>query len=161
MPKTAPIDTAEAAYEAAIKMLTRKSRTCQEVRETLLAKGASEDDVESVVGRLKAHRHLDDAELAADEAHALIESKGVSPELAVYKLTTRGITPSMARKSVDAAREGRSEWALCERALDQRRRGKALREQDAGREGRALARLGYEEEIVTRVIERAVRGSGR
>ena len=40
MPKTAPIDTAEAAYEAAIKMLTRKSRTCQEVRETLLAKAA-------------------------------------------------------------------------------------------------------------------------
>lgn len=159
MPKAAPLQTAEAAYEAAIKMLTRKARSAFEVREALLAKGATEEDVESIVGRLKAHRHLDDAELAADEAHTLIEGKGVSPTMAVYTLTTRGLASELVRQSVEAARDGRSEADLCERTLLRRLKGRRLAEANIGREGRALARLGYEEDVVTRALERATRGS--
>jgi regulatory protein len=160
MPKVAVIDSQEVAYERAVKMLARRPRTSTEVREQLIAAGASTDAVDEVVARLKAHRHLDDAELASDEAHTLLEGKGLSPELAMYKLTTRGIAPALARDCVEAVREGRSDWALCERALQRRLRGKRLPARNAGREGRALARLGYEEEIVARVIERAMNGSG-
>jgi regulatory protein len=161
MPRAAPLDTLEAAYDAAVRMLARKPRSCAEVQKALLDAGADSEHVESVLSRLKAHRHLDDAELASDEAVALLESKGLSPEAAVYKLTSRGIAQAVARPAVDAVREGRSEWALCERALQRRLKGRPLAEKDAGREGRALARLGYEEEIVTRTIERAMNGSRR
>jgi SOS response regulatory protein OraA/RecX len=160
MAKAAPLD-AEAAYELAIRMLARKSRSCAEVRTALAEKGASDSDADSVVSRLKAHRHLDDAELASDEAYTLLESKGLSPEAAVYKLSMRGLDAGLAKRSVESVREGRSEWVLCQRALERRLKGRPLAERNAGREGRALARLGYEEEVVARVIERAMRGSGR
>lgn len=160
MAKAVRIDPA-AAYEIAIRMLTRKSRSCAEVRAALAEKGAAAGDVEDVVARLKAHRHLDDAELASDEAYTLLESKGLSPDAAVYKLSMRGLDAGLAKRSVEAVREGRSEWVLCERALERRLKGRQLPERNAGREGRALARLGYEEEVVARVIERAMRGSNR
>jgi SOS response regulatory protein OraA/RecX len=160
MAKAARLD-GEAAYETAVRMLARKSRSCAEVRAALAEKGATDADIESVIGRLKAHRHLDDAELASDEAYTLLESKGLSPDAAVYKLSMRGLDSGLARRSVESVREGRSEWVLCERALERRLKGRPLPERNAGREGRALARLGYEEEVVARVIERAMRGSSR
>ena len=160
MAKAPPLD-ADTAYNTAIRMLARKARSCAEVRIALTDKGASGDDVESVIGRLKSHRHLDDAELASDQAYSLIDSKGLSPERAVYMLTERGIASTVARQAVDAIREGQSDWVLCERALARRLRGKALSEKNAGREARALARLGYEGEIVTRAIDRALRRSDR
>jgi SOS response regulatory protein OraA/RecX len=152
------LDSLDATYDAAVQMLARKARTSAEVRNELLAHGASEEDVESVLGRLKAHRHLDDAELASDEAFSLLESKGLAPELAVYKLTERGLPDSQAREAVEGAREGLSESQLCQRALERRLKGKALAPSGAAKEGRALARLGYDEEVIARTLEWALGG---
>jgi regulatory protein len=159
MPRAAPLETVEAAYEAAVKMLTRKARSASEVRAALLAKGATEEDAESVIGRLKSHRHLDDAVLAADEAYSLLEGKGLSPAFAMHTLTERGLASELVRQCVEEVRDGRSDAVLCERALQKRLRGKPLAEENLGREGRALARLGYEEDVVTQALERATRGS--
>lgn len=158
MARRTVLDTLEAAYDAAVRMLARKPRTSAEVRNELLEQGASEDDVESVLGRLKAHRHLDDAELTSDEAFALLESKGLAPDLAIYKLTERGIPHGMAQEAVEAAREGKSDLQLCEQALGRRLKGKVLSPDGAPKEGRALARLGYDEEVIARTLERALSG---
>jgi SOS response regulatory protein OraA/RecX len=158
MARRTTLDTLDAAYDAAIQLLARKSRTSAEVRQELLDRGAADEDVESVIGRLQANRHLDDAVLASDEAFSLLESKGLSPELAVYKLTERGVPQAMAHEAVEAAREGQSERQLCRRALDRRLRGKAISPDAAAKEGRALARLGYDEEVIARTLERALAG---
>ncbi len=160
MPKRRPLDSLEGAYDAAIKMLARKSRTTQEVRDDLLEHGASEPDVESVLARLKANRVLDDAVLATDDAFSLVESKGVAPALAVYKLTSRGVAPSIAQDAVDAAREDRSDLELCAEALSRRLKTGRLDVEDVPKQGRWLARLGYDEDVVARVLDQALRGSG-
>ena len=62
------------------------------------------------------------------------------------------------REAVEAARDGQTELQLCERALNRRLKGKALAPTGAGKEGRALARLGYGEDVISRTLERALRG---
>jgi SOS response regulatory protein OraA/RecX len=110
-----------------------------------------------VFGRLKSHRHLDDAALASDQAFLLIEGKGLSPQAAVQTLVGRGISEPVAREAVEAAQEGRSELELATQALARRLKGRALSPDAEGREARALGRAGYDEDVVARVIERARR----
>lgn len=150
------IASEEDAYATALGMLARKGRTRAEVAEALRERGAGEAQVSSVLDRLSAQRHLDDAELAHDEAFTLVDGKGSSPRAAVATLEARGIERTLAASAVEAALEGRSEQELCERALERRLRGRALTAAAVGREGRALARLGYDEEIVARVLEKAL-----
>jgi regulatory protein len=160
MPKRSPIDTLEEAYDEAVRMLARKPRTSAEVAEALAARGVGADDVESVLGRLKSHRHLDDAVLAGDDAFSLVDGKGLAPAAAVQKLLGRGIPEAVARDAVEAAREGRTESELCARALERRTKGRPLAPDAVGKEGRALARLGYDEETVLRALERALANGG-
>lgn len=141
-------------------MLARKARTSAEVADELAARGAGAEQIASVLGRLKAHRHLDDAELAGDEAFRLVDGKGLAPSAAVQKLVERGIASKAAQAAVEAAVDGRSEAALCERALEKRLKGRLLMSEQVPREGRALARLGYDEGLVARALERALRHPG-
>lgn len=158
MPRRAPLDTLDAAYDEAVRLLTRKARSAREVAEALEARGAAREDIASVLDRLRSHRHLDDAELASDEAFTLIDSKGWAPQAAVLQLEARGIASVLAQEAVDSVVEGRSETELCEAALRRRLRSRALA--DAAKEGRALARLGYDADVIERVLERAARSDG-
>lgn len=151
-----PLATLDDAYEAAVRLLARKARTAAEVAEELSNRGAAADDVASVVARLKAHRHVDDAELAHDQAFALVDGKGLSSSAAVETLLGRGVPATAAREAVAAVLEGRGERELCDAALQRRLRGARLQPASAARESRALARLGHDAEIVARVIEQAL-----
>lgn len=149
--------TFDDAYDEAVRMLARKARSAAEVSQALLERGAGVDDVESVIARLKAHRHLDDAELAADQAFSLLEGKGLAPQAIVQTLVARGVLAATAEEATSSVLEGRSDVELCEQALSQRLKGRALTESAFAREGRALARLGWDEETVARVLEAALK----
>jgi SOS response regulatory protein OraA/RecX len=157
MARAVRIDTEEEAYQHAVGLLARKARTSAEVASDLAARGAVDEVVESVLGRLKSHRHLDDAAYAFDAAGALLDGKGMAPEAAVATLVERGISAAVARDAIEAVREGRSEGELCRSALERRLRGRTLEASMTGKEGRALARLGWDEEVVLRALERAAR----
>ena len=159
MARVVDIVTEEEAYLHAVGLLARRARTSAEVSSDLASRGASPEVIESVVGRLKSHRHLDDAAYAFDAAGALLDGKGMSPEAAVATLVERGVSEATARDAVDGARDGRSDGELCRAALDRRLRGRALEASMVGKEGRALARLGWDEEVVLRALERAARES--
>ncbi|MFM2152455.1 MAG: RecX family, partial [Pseudomonadota bacterium] len=109
MARAVRIDTEEEAYQHAVGLLARKARTSAEVARDLAARGASDEVVESVLGRLKSHRHLDDAAYAFDTASALLDGKGLSPAAAVATLVERGVVEGVARDAVEGARESRSE----------------------------------------------------
>ena len=153
MPRKGDMSTEEAAYEEAVSFLARKARTTAEVMERLSAAGARDEVVSSVVGRLKAHRHLDDTAYASDAASGLLDGKGLSPDAAVATLVSRGVGDSTAREAVEAAREGRSEVELCRAAADRRIGAGPLAPAAFGRHARALARLGWDEETLRRVLE--------
>lgn len=148
--------TLDDAYDEAVRMLARKARSAAEVKAALVGKGTSVDDADSVVARLKAHRHLDDAEFAADQAFSLLDGKGTAPEAIVRTLEERGIASSLAREAVASIRDEREELDLCREALSRRLKGRALDASVVAREGRALARLGWEEDLVSRVLEEAL-----
>lgn len=156
MARRPAIETEEQAYEAAVRLLARKARTAAEVSVELESRGTASELIESVLGRLKSHRHVDDAALAGDQAFSLIEGKGMSPAAAVQTLVERGVGEAVAREAVEQAREGRSDRELCERALAKRTKG-VLAEDRVGKEARALARLGYDEDVIERALERARR----
>lgn len=156
MPKRSTIATSDEAYEAAVRLLARKARTTAEVAAALEAKGVERGTIESVVGRLQSHRHLDDAALAGDQAFALVAGKGLAPAAAVQMLVQRGLPDAVAREAVEAAREGQGEVELCTQALNRRLKGRRCERSATTREGRALARLGYDEDVVLRVLARAL-----
>ena len=154
MAKSKPIATLEEAYERAVAMLTRKSRSAAEIEADLASAGADDETIASVIGRLKSHRHLDDAVLAEDQAFALLDGKGWAPQAAVQLLEQRGIAPAIAREAVETVREGRSESALCRAALEKRLGGKPVTPLGLAKEARALGRLGYDEEVIRALLER-------
>lgn len=156
MPPRRLLVTLDDAYDEAVRLLARKARSAAEVTAALLERGASAEHADSVVARLKAHRHLDDVELAADQAYALLEGQGLAPEAVVQKLGARGLAASDVRAALDEVREGRTDLELCRQVLARRLRGRPLAASATAREGRALARLGWDEEVVTRVLEMAL-----
>lgn len=149
------------AYDEAVRMLARKARSAAEVAQALLERGADADDVESVIARLKAHRHLDDAELAADQAFSLLEGKGLAPQAIVQTLVARGISSATAEDAAASVVEERTELQLCAQALSRRLKGRLLAGSAFAREGRALARLGWDEETVARVLETALKDAAQ
>lgn len=156
MPPRRSLVTLDDAYDEAVRLLARKARSAAEVSATLQERGATAEHAASVVARLKAHRHLDDAELAADQAYALLEGKGLAPEAVVEALVGRGLPASDVRAAIDEVREARTELELCRQVLARRLKGRSLSPSAAAREGRALSRLGWDEEVVARVLETAL-----
>ncbi len=154
MAKSKPLTTLDEAYERAVAMLARKPRSAAEVERDLASAGADDETIASVIGRLKSHRHLDDAVLAEDQAFALLDGKGFAPQVAVQLLVERGIPSSIAHEAVEAAREGRSESALCRAALVRRLGGRSMGSASLAKEARALGRLGYDEEVIRALLER-------
>jgi len=160
MPRRTPIENVDEAFDAAIRLLARKSRTTSEVVRELESRGAPAEVVESAIARLKAHRHLDDAAYADDTAFKLLSGKGQAPARVVQELEARGVARPAIHEAVDAARDGRTDETLCKTALARRLNGKPLTPELAAKEVRALARLGYDPELVERVIERALAAAG-
>lgn len=147
-----------AAFDRAVRLLTRKARSVQEIRDALESEGVDDEVAANVVSRLLSLRHLDDAELASDQAFALLHGKGYSPAAIHEALTRRGIASALVDEAIAAAVEGREALELCAAAL-QRRLGRAsLTPDSAPKHARALARLGWDAELIRRVIERALPG---
>lgn len=147
-----------AAFDRAVRLLTSKARSSHEIRTTLVKEGADEDVAAAVVSRLVSHRQLDDAELASDQAFSLLQGKGYSPAAIREALTQRGIDGTLVDEAIAFAVEGRSEVELCAEALDRKLGSSVLTPDSAARYARALARLGWDEEVIRRVIERALPG---
>ncbi len=155
MPKRLPLATPEAAYDEAVRMLTRKARSIAEVAAGLREREADDRAIAGAIDRLVEEHILDDEKFATDEATALVDQKGFAPAAAVRTLVERGLAEALAKSAVDAAKDGRGELELCAQALRRHTRGARLDQAQAGKEARALARLGYDEEVVARVIEKA------
>lgn len=147
-----------AAFDRAVRLLTSKARSSYEIRKALLNEGASEEVAANVVSRLVSHRQLDDAELASDQAFSLLQGKGYSPAAIHEALTQRGLDGALVDEAIAFVTEGRSDTELCAGALERKLGRAALTPETAARHARALGRLGWDEEVIRRVIERALPG---
>lgn len=143
----------EAALDRAVRRLARSARSSRELRDELLGHGFDEETVRRVLDRLESLRHLDDRELASDQALVLLNSKGHSPGAIREALSARGIDSTLIEDALEAAIDGKDEATLCVSALRKRLGSTKLTVKTAPRYVRALARLGWSEDAIRRALD--------
>ncbi|MEJ7875525.1 MAG: regulatory protein RecX [Solirubrobacterales bacterium] len=143
------------AFELAVRALSRRERTVQEVRAWLAARDVDPIEAEEAIERLVEMDQLDDERYAALFTEDKRELFGWGPDRIRASLIEKGI----ARPLAEAATGGESHAELAERAADLLGRRAERLDDDSGR-GRALAflaRRGYELEVAYEAVRVAER----
>ncbi len=143
------------AFELAVRALSRRERTVQEVQAWLAGRDVDPDEAEEAIERLVDMGQLDDERYAALFSEDKRELFGWGPDRIRAALIEKGVARPLA-ESVTGG-ESHSELAECAADLLDRRGG--CLDDDSGR-GRALAflaRRGYELEVAYEAVRLAER----
>ena len=97
------MDGENAAFEAAIKLLARRALSEADVREKLLRKGHSDQDVECAVERLARAGYLDDRRVAL-EAILHHSRRGHGPVRVNERLRALGVSDAIIARGWEEAR---------------------------------------------------------
>jgi regulatory protein len=89
--------------EQALRLLTVRNRSVQELRERLLSKGHSREAVEELLGRLIDTGLLDDRKYAEQRARAMGNGRGWGPRKLRADLIRRGIPGELVLEAVSQA----------------------------------------------------------
>jgi regulatory protein len=120
-----PLDV-EGLMDYAARALSARAYTISELKTRLKKRAARQEDVETVLARLKEARVVDDSRFAGSFAEWRRESQGQGKTRVLRDLMARRVAPAVARKAVDAAFEGVDETAMIEAFLKRKYRGKDL-----------------------------------
>ena len=143
--------------EHALRLLDRRGYSRGELAERLVSKGHDRDLTDVVIERLAACGLLDDEAYAHRVAAMVLQKKPASAALVEQKLLSRRIPPEIARR---VATEILTDTDPVEEATRMVRgilAGGAVRSAEATRRrvGAALARRGFDTDIISSVLERA------
>ena len=149
--------TGLAASRAAVRLLTRRPLSEDELCRRLQAQGHAVQEVESACRRLRQAGYLDDRRLAMDFIVTRAERLGHGPQRLVADLLRRGVRAEVARSAMHLAVE-RGDVAPREllRARIRSRLGdgpQQLQPPAYARMYHALRRAGFDEESVGRELE--------
>jgi regulatory protein len=143
------------AYSEALKLLARRELTASELRERLLRKELSPDDIDAAIARLRADGTINDrrAATAIARTQALVNARG---RLRIERdLRARGVDAGTARAALDDVFAELSEPELIERALRKRLRSGRIKDEAQFRRLYAyLIRLGYPREAVMGLLKK-------
>ena len=81
----------DTVYSLALKLLSRDSYSCYELREKLIGKGASEEDAKAIVERLKKQKLLDDERYARVYASDVADLRLYGRNKVLHELKSKGI----------------------------------------------------------------------
>ena len=146
------------AYDEGAKFLARRMRTTRETRQHLEQKGYEGSDIQEAMDFLTENRALDDGEYAAVYARRSFE-KGKSAARIRAELKARGISGSDAEAGLarlfpdDGSRtetEGERARAIAETFLAGA--GTPPDSKALAKTGRKLAGLGYDSELIYRIL---------
>jgi len=116
----------EALMAYAARVLGGRAQSISELREKLIRRASSREDVTDVLDRLKRSGFLDDRRLAASFASWRLETQGQGKARVMRDLMARRVAPAVAREAADAAYNKVDEIALIENFLRRKYRGKDL-----------------------------------
>ena len=88
------------AERIALRMLTYRDRSKQEIRDKLNQKGISASVTEKAVTQLADHGYLDDQTFAERLARSLFETKNCGFARIEATLRARGLSPELVRKTI-------------------------------------------------------------
>lgn len=121
MPRASvPLD-AEGLYQQAVRVLARRERSEQELRQRLLPRAVSAAALEQALERLRTHGYLDDTRLAQAAAAQQKDGLRHGRLRALRELQSRGLAPGLAETAVAAAYARGSEDAQLRAYLQKKR----------------------------------------
>ncbi|MFN2500410.1 MAG: regulatory protein RecX [Pyrinomonadaceae bacterium] len=139
----------------AVKLLAAKPRSVQELRERLLEKlWTSEELVDSVIEKLKEYRYLDDEQFARDQAIAQLRHKPQGKRRLQQTMSRKKLVCETAMAAVEEAFSKISESELIDQAISKRLRlkGKPETREDTKRLCDHLLRRGFGFDLIREKI---------
>lgn len=134
----------------AVRYLAVRDRTGAQVRQWLLRKGASSDQVEQTVSRLSDLRYLNDRAYAERWIASRLAGRPIGYERLRAELQAKGVDDSIAVETIREAFQATDEDMLARLALDSvQRRGRRL---TAIQSVRFLRQRGFGEETISRMM---------
>ena len=141
----------DAAWGAALRLLTYRPRTEREVRDRLVRR-FSEDTVEDVVAALRAQGLLDDARFSRQWAESRSARKPRSARMIARELLAKGVDGALAEEAVSEVDDEDAAYRACLKYS-----GAGSRTHDAAFQRRLLAylqRRGFSQSVSRRAIGR-------
>ncbi len=141
------------AHEAALRLLSHRARSEQEMRTRLAMRGIAPEAIDDEVMRLRRAGLLDDEKFARAWVEDRRQSAPRGRRMLRYELLSRGIEP----ESVDAVTDGIDDLATAEALAARKARtlAGATYEVFAGKVGGFLRRRGFDYEVASRATRAA------
>ncbi len=140
------------ALRAALYMLTRSSKTENEVRKKLREKQYSEKSINQVLKYLEEINYVNDTNYTESYVRSMRDTKGISRKSLYYKLVAKGIDSDIIQQVLDEAGINDYDSAL-KIAQKKAITIKGDKREKASKLLSFLYRKGYEAEICRKVIE--------
>jgi regulatory protein len=146
-----------ALYEYAVRALGRRMRTVAELTRLMrnrVEKGESgQAKIDAVLGRLKEHGYLNDADYAASYAKLRQDDASFGKRRVRQDLAVKGVHSEIISSTLDAAYEGVNEEKLVRRHLERKRVKKPANEKEAARVMRMLVRAGFSAGVIYSILK--------
>jgi len=120
-----PLDI-EGLMNYAARALSARTYTVSELKARLKKRAARQEDVETVLSRLRQSGVVNDRRFAGSFAEWRRENQGVGKTRVLRDLMARRVAPALAREAVETAFEGVDETAMIEAFLKRKYRGQDL-----------------------------------
>lgn len=146
-------------FERAVKLLAAKPRSVAELRERLLrGKNVNEEDVETVISRLREYGYLNDERLAFSYASYKVKQKPVGRRRLERDLKLKKVENSVANEALELVYSETPEEQLIDEAIAKRvrLRGKPTNRAEAKSLFDHLLRRGFGFELVSDKIRTLV-----
>ena len=141
------------AIERALRLIAQRARTGRELDQALLRAKVPAKERATALARMRELGYIDDAATAAVRARRLVE-RGESPRKVQQRLRSQGVEAGAARTAAAAAAEGASDDELAARAVQQKLRGRKVKDvREKERLLRALVQKGHRPSAVARALE--------
>jgi len=116
----------EALKGYALRILSGRGLSLNELREKLRQRAAKAPDIDTVIGDLKEYGFINDQQFAENFASSRLDSRGFGKQRVLSDLLKRRVAPKVAESAVSGAFEGVDELALIEQFLERKYRNKDL-----------------------------------
>lgn len=139
-------------FDRAVNLLTYKSRSIKELKERLLEKDwTNEQVVDEVIEKLKFYGYLNDETFAKNLAASKIRQKPIGKRLLQQKLSLKKLDKETVEKALENAFEDTPEEEIIERAITKRLRlkGKPETREDTKKFYDYLLRQGFSYDLVS------------
>jgi regulatory protein len=146
-----PATARERVFQRAAKLLAARQRSVAELRERLLAgRGATKENVEEVIARLREYGYLDDAKFAQSYASLRLRERPIGRRRLERDLLVKKVDKETASTALDEIFDTTPEAELIDLAIAKRirLRGKPKSREDAKKLFDHLLRLGFGFELV-------------